>query len=142
MKYLSIVAISLFLISCGKSNRISELKGNYDVVSFTNPDLHVGDFTNSSYELGMEVKDGGDLWLNTPVNSCGGTIKSPKKGEISFDEMGCTMMAALDSMANVWESRYTDAIFQIKYYKVSGNQLTLTSDEEANPQYEIVLERQ
>jgi len=137
MKKILLPTLVLLLVisACTGKRKLKSLKGEYQITRILENGTELEfkqqtstyDGSLTDYSLTIELMETGDIDVNAPVNGCGGIFVLSGKNRISIEDLACTQMWGMDSMANVWESKYVNALMSINVYELDDTSLNLST---------------
>ena len=139
MRQLLIVLIAFTMLSCNKTNE--QLSSGFWIFeSFDNRETGEQEIDTARHQLiVISFNESGEITINAIVNDCGGTYKVSNCFEVK--ELACTKMASVDSLDNVLENRFLEALTNSQTLHINNDKLSIQYNIDGDDKNELVFSK-
>jgi heat shock protein HslJ len=123
MKCVVILSFLSIFTLLGCSSDFDELAGNWVAESLSSGNLDCEEQLDGSYILDIEARSE-TFGISLDINTCSGSIKGARRGNIEFKDPACTE-ACCDSEGALC---LLDALLKVDSYNLQGDELILSGN--------------
>ena len=139
MKSISFLAIIFLLLACSKPNQALR-DGFWTFQVFQ--DKNTGDFETDTlrhHQIVLSFTKSGDCNLTSIFNNCSGSYKI--YNGIKIENLACTKMASVDSLDNVLENRFIEALTNAQTFHIIDSVLKIQYKNQTDHMNELVFSK-
>lgn len=138
-RYLYIALLLLIVTSCNKSKQLLT-EDVWIFYAFSNNTTELLELDSARHErIVIQFADNGDLILNSIVNNCGGKYKI--RNGLQIKDLGCTLIASVDSLDNVLENRFVQALTNSQTFHIIDENLKIQFKLDGEEMNELIFSK-